>query len=1735
MDHVDLILKLKDLLKDTCGKQAISRLIQLPLIVDYLSDPNNFQLVVDKYGKDCQNWDPIHICRAASGFELKSPSLINSQIQDDAELEAYRNSISPQAIEKINSVVEIYPLAIRINTLSNRFPFSQILEQIEFGSYSFTDPKRKLETIFAILFEISEDKKKFIDGLNEYHVGSAGLKMLSWLVLNNKSVNDFIIHALETKSFKPSSDEIVSLLKELRYLGDQKKQRKLAEVYLNVFPLDEKSQINKTQIGIADDLTQLQFLKNYSALFQIVGNNDELEKLTHSIKDVLSNLGQGLGFTTHFENGVNQIQDALGKNNTEREITREIKRIKDIAETDFDSAGTLALEISQKLLGDPDLANSIIDKDYGLLIAPETLAQFLMDFGLFSQVQAILNKLLLQWPQDSALLRIAANLAHDKGDHRNAAEKFALLDVYDELTREEKLKFAFSLEYLESWENAFEIRKTINFSNDEDFRNTFLCAFYAEKINALSSLILDKGEMIRSSKIALLLQNIADENKEQITSIIEKLDESDYSNEKDHYYFLLISDYLQKFGKIDSATAILENCTRFSRYSFPIVNRLYSIYQKRGEHEKCLSILNSITNQPFENQKDFETFVNILVQSGEIDRANQLLTKNGNSWELSPRIINLHAKILIERGNFSEAQRILIPLVQNVSNDNEYKLNYCLALLKCKFENFPFGIGVENREKLEEIRKIIKFDEEKKSLFLELLDAEFETGSRFEKYQQLLNDYSSSGDPDVWRIYAGLGKIYSELNQFDSAIINLKRAHQIEPSNQVIFWLLIQGYANLRLWNEIENLLNQGMVQDSQSILSNFREFSFLSENSEWPHFLENQIQRKPEEILYKIFLAQYFAENDKKAEAVDIIKSFYEKLKVDNELYLLCVQILLDANEAQLAERLIEIFLVNKKSPDQSDYLACAFLYEQLGRSEKALTMMNHVDNQDFALLTFKAKLLNDVGKTEQYQKLISEIIDKDDQIADSLGNLTIRIPDFVKQILENPTQIYLMATTIAIKGKDTNKAISILERGLKKNPDDRVIQFNLLELINLTGKKELFEGLWEKLSGSASENQSSSLLSLLGEIALSHGEEIKSVQYLSEALRQNAENPRIKALQARILAINGNVQEAKINLDDVIQTIDKANSGIVRHTAETYSVDSMFWLAKAAKDLKDNKTTLEICRQEIKRFGYHLPLIDLFLSAFSAELENNFVLREVKANDQNDLDLEEWQKIFSKICENSVTAHSGRDFYDDLITKCQIFLDDDPKFLASAEKLDPDPENINSIIYAVFKLKGLEAAEIAFNSFTTDEKNELFLAILGKDLDPEKSLGHLQKAMRSSTPDALIDALLAIIEKNLGNLSDAYAAISLALEKCPDEYEWQIMAGDLCKLKGDLHMSISHYQKAQSLNLTKSIDKKLDNLYLSLGTPEAIPILEKQVSTNPNLDQFIQLGKIYIKSGNYRKAVNVFESAIKEYPQKANPYYWLSEIALNLDNPEKALDNIEEAISRDSLNNQFLCKKAEIISKTNGFPQAISYIDNELAKKGSKDIELLKYKVKLISEHNGENEALKALNSIPSLSEIPELMLEKAFLELRLGKIGESELIAEKLLDIKEVKSDSLALLGSISKTKGEFDRAIDFYIKSIEADPFSIERFIQLAEIYHDRKEFKSAIKTLEDGIRSNPGSFDLLYRSGLYFYQQGGYNEAGKYIREAIKIKPDHRESKELLGLLNNVIAVRNYSLVDQVLE
>ncbi|MDP2965770.1 MAG: tetratricopeptide repeat protein [Pelolinea sp.] len=1748
MDQFDILFALKDILRDTCGKQVISRLLQFPLICEYLSDSVNLQCIADYLGEESRLWTPANICKIATEVSLEPTQSNISDYLDNKYIESFLALDDLASLQKSNSLNELYPIVQHIASQKNKTSWQGIFDQIGLQSYLFNDPKKILETVLSVVYEISDNKIELVNGLLGYSGQDSGPKLLAHLLMMDESIGEILINTSKTTFPNTSVNNFALFIKELQFLGDQKYYAELSRKFLEIIPLDERISQNKNAQAFQDELKKLLYLKNYAALFQIANDKKEAERLSSIAKMVLASVEKKFGFVSNSRDSNNQNIEGINYNseilisdqNSEpygSELTQEINRIKRIAKTDFESAITIADEVYKKLLKDCDLANSIFHKDFGFIIKPEELTQVFIDLGLFIQAQAISNLLLKCWPQNIQLLRKAANLANDNGDHQAAISQFSQIYIIDALSREEKIKLALSLEYAGRWKGALEIRKGINTTNDNDIIDEAVCAYYAGNLEVLESLISENRIEIQSSSTILLLREILKNGEGQISNFEERVIPRVFIRENDQKGILLIADHLQDAGEYDKAIQVLEEYVRNSLFSFSIVNRLHDLYQRTGDSEKSRLVMDADLENECSDQKTFEIYVENLIHSGNIDKADQFLARYSNKWELSTRKLDLKAKIFIEKRKFQQAKKILHSLVDTNNCDEDCLFDYYLASLECSLSDFPFGINTKNSNRIDEIKEIIDLRNKKEGIFLELLEAELASDDQLGKYQQLLQKYSEGHNPEVWRIFAGLGKVYFNQKQYDSAIINIKRAYGTMSDNESLLWLLIRSYANLRLWNEIENLFNTSQILDKRSLFKGLMNFEVFSDSSEWSRFLENQVQKKPDETIYKIVLSQSLIVSGKKTEAVKLMKSFYEDLNVEDEFYLSCAQTLIDADEPLLAERLIEIYLSNKKTLEQNDYVSSAFLYEQLGKSEKSLVMINHLELKDPVLLTYKAKLLNDSGNLNQSQKLINIAIEKNEVEEFNLQDIFAHIPEIVKSIQINPALVYIIASSLELNNKNIDKAISFLEKGLYKHPENQEILFNLLELLNITGKNEDINKIISENSQALVDIHSPYLSCLMGEITLSHKEEVTGACYLSASMKIGPNYPRVKALQARMVAINGNILEAQKIFNCVKEELKETEAGqeIIFQSVGQVETNSKLWLAKAALDLKDHRTALQISQQEIDNFGIYPPSIILFLSAFASLLEEEFILSELNVNNHLKPIEDDGMTTFSTIVENLSKAHSDNKEINNLATRCQIYLENDSEIINKAEKLAPEINNINSIIFGIYKSKGQEAAEIAFNSHQTDPNHELFLAILEKDDNPQKALSHLKQVINRSMPDVRAHALLAIIEKNLGNFLDAYAAVSLALDQWPDEYEWQVMAGDLSKATGDLHTSLLHYEKAQKINIKPGLHKDINALHLSIESESAIPILEEQLSQYPNEEQLIQLGKICLKFGNYRKAVNAFETAVKNYPQDAIPYYWLSETALKLNNPGKALSNIEKAITNDGANTQFICKKANILSKINGYAWAINFLDEELLKNNDSDDELLLLKTKLISENDGDKAALQFLNSIEKLQENSGLMLEKARLEFRIGDLNASEAIAENLLSQKDQRSNVLALLGLIAKERGELDRAIDFYIKAIEMNPFSTGQFIQLAEIYHDKKDFKRALETLEDGIKANPGSFGLLYKAGLYYYQHGLYSEAEKRINEAIKIEPDHMDAKDILGLLENALVIKSGSMITQLAE
>ena len=410
----------------------------------------------------------------------------NPSLSDYFEVESTNLSAYLQPIEKINTLGEIYQISEKIASFGKKNSWRKIFEQLGLGSYSFTNPKKILETIFTVVYELAENRNTLINELIEYSVQDSGPKLLAHLLMMNISIRNLLMDSIEMKTHKPSLENFVSFLIEMHFIGDQNLRILLARKFTEVYPYDDITFQNNGSKIFADDLSKLQYLKNYSALFKILGDEKGSERISLTTKEVLFSVGQKLGFKSYIEeiNIRNGDENDKDSNLHGIQLIHEISRIKSIAQTDFDSAITLAHEFYRKLLSAHDIGVLIFNRDLGFLIGPEDLVQVFIDLGSFAQANAILIKLLKQWPQNILLLRMAANLSHDRGNHRGAINLYSQLDVLDSLSREEKIKFAASLEYSDLWGDAHEIRKGINTVDDNDITDSFLSAYYAGNIEA---------------------------------------------------------------------------------------------------------------------------------------------------------------------------------------------------------------------------------------------------------------------------------------------------------------------------------------------------------------------------------------------------------------------------------------------------------------------------------------------------------------------------------------------------------------------------------------------------------------------------------------------------------------------------------------------------------------------------------------------------------------------------------------------------------------------------------------------------------------------------------------------------------------------------------------------------------------------------------------------------------------------------------------------------------------------------------------------------------------------------------------------------------------------------------------------------------------------------------------------------------------------------------------------------
>lgn len=336
-----------------------------------------------------------------------------------------------------------------------------------------------------------------------------------------------------------------------------------------------------------------------------------------------------------------------------------------------------------------------------------------------------------------------------------------------------------------------------------------------------------------------------------------------------------------------------------------------------------------------------------------------------------------------------------------------------------------------------------------------------------------------------------------------------------------------------------------------------------------------------------------------------------------------------------------------------------------------------------------------------------------------------------------------------------------------------------------------------------------------------------------------------------------------------------------------------------------------------------------------------------------------------------------------------------------------------------------------------------------------------------------------LGNIYKNLNNQSKAIDSYKTALDINPKNAEIHFLYGVLLDEVGNYDASLEQYNYALQYG-----DK----------SPELLEILENKwtqnIVNNPNDAQsYANLGAIYQKQGN-------LENARVQYLKAYN------------------LDSDDETI---------LYNLASLYNQQKNYNGAISIYDKLLAK-NPKNIEVLNYKAQALENLNRYEEAINQYETILAINPNDKNAkdnLDNIIMNRFSGAKLQNYLITKAKNNPASYEAQFNCAL-ELHKNKN-YDSAIQYYQKAMNINPSKEETYLNLAQIYLEKKDYQNADTICQKGLIYLPNSTKIndyladikdyransQYETASALYNQKQYQKA---IAEYNKIQDKTKEVK-----------------------
>ena len=1371
------------------------------------------------------------------------------------------------------------------------------------------------------------------------------------------------------------------------------------------------------------------------------------------------------------------------------------------------------------------------------VLGPVQIVQAYLDLDMVVEAGEITEKLTEMQPRNFQLLLQGAKLFYEFGDYEKAVEYLTRYGISKDLTREEKLILIEASTNLGLWREALDFWNTINLVSLEDYQKKAICAYRANDRESFLSAEEASKNFYKSNGLFGVLRGLFSLREGQTSAAQAEIEAVLSGGKRDRFTIQFIIEYYLAVTQPENALAWINSLSSLEK-DFPEVCLMqYMLLNQAGDPVKSRKVLSSFIEKNCSLSLTIvEKLLKECINQSDPQNAENILGHANIKWPLSPTLGGYKAHLLIEAGQFLAAQDILIKLIQRKSVRENWVEDYALSKLERKQNTFPLDettLGSDSAQVIHAFEKKI-FREFPDNIALKIAAAEMDKQDRLASYQEILADDRMHHHPEIWRIHTGMGKHYYQNQKYDMALACFKEARKQQPKLQIINLYLINSLAKMKLFDEALDILIATIKENPLSIEEFLEINSNLKQSEQWLRMLKEVALENTDMATARIVLAQLYADNGKNEKVHDIISSieFSKKSQVIERL--ISIQILIQAGFQPEAKRMLEFMLTSKKEVRKEEYLAGAFLYIQMQEYHKAANLLNLIEPCGYIESALKSELYRKLDLIKEAEASVQAAIQKlEEQNYGSTGNLIawIKEPEMWATLKNDKVWVYLRSIEASLLNKDHESALEKAWLYIEQFPSDLRLSAMALNIINLFGDGRVPEAILDKLPDDLNGYVISDSICVYGEISLKQDHEIMAANLVSQCLESMPDSARVKALQARLLARNGNPTEAGRILDELL-----IMSSSIKGSSDDVLSNCPIWLAEAALELGRQDEALRICEEIFTECGITPECAKVFLTCLL------------------DLSYDNWVNKQLNVTQHAKTiSEQDRKFYEDilLVTDESIEENHDLKELAASSKvwqdllngqteinIDAEAEELDkkTLLTAKYFAVGQNKSAHVIEEEELEREENFLMSLLLMDSQPDKAMDYLTEAMHTLKNDPRHYAALAFIQKNLGRYDDAYAAINLALSKWEDEYKWHLLAGELSQAAGDMHASLSHYQKASEIHKDEETQSYLGKINYQAGNRFGIAFLEDKLADGDgDYETLVKLGELGIKNGKYQKAAKYLERAISIDPQDMRSYVLMSKVAQKVGNFDKADEIIDQAMRLKSDDTDVLLQKIEVKESKHGPQSALEMIEALNENKAVGVSQIIVKKADLLASAEDRQSALQYLLDQSKKHDSAAIEMKLAQLYFEEGNTKKAEEAAEQVLQSDSNSPVAMSLLANIYSQNGDLDKALDFFVKSIQINPFRVEAYIDLARLHQSRRELSQAAVVLKNGLRSNPMNFDLLFALGLLYYQQGLYKESEDYLQQAATIDPNNENVKRLLSTLMNANIIHSRNIATEAIR